>query len=246
MRKWAAAKAAWAEWRRMDANEAIAREEIRDTISRYNHAGDRGHLDALVALLHRDGVLDLEDETDCERPHRDPARGSRGGRTIGAVAARALCAITSRASGSSSPGSSTAIAASYFLVFTEIGLDHWGRYADRFARADGAWRIAHRKVRVDGATPSSRMASAHRVGGGGGREGEGAALVTGARRGLGRAIALELARRGFSGARGRARSARRRGARRRGAQRGSAARGAAPRRHASPRRSRSRPGCASS
>ena len=64
-------------------------------------------------------------------------------------------------------GSDTAIAASYFLVFTEVGLDHWGRYADRLVRGEGAWRIAHRKVRVDGATPHSRMAGEHRVSGGG-------------------------------------------------------------------------------
>src|SRR5882724_10365354 len=46
----------------MDASEAIAREEIRDVISRYNHAGDRGNLDALARCFTEDGVLDLEGE----------------------------------------------------------------------------------------------------------------------------------------------------------------------------------------
>jgi hypothetical protein len=33
------------------------------------------------------------------------------------------------------------------------GLDHWGRYTDRFVRVDGTWLFAQRSVRVDGATP---------------------------------------------------------------------------------------------
>ena len=60
-------------------------------------------------------------------------------------------------------GPDTASAASYFLVFTEVGLDHWGRYADRLVRAGGSWLIAHRKVRLDGAVHNSRMASGRRV-----------------------------------------------------------------------------------
>ena len=60
-------------------------------------------------------------------------------------------------------GVDTATASSYFATYTEIGLDHWGRYQDRLVRLDAAWLLAHRKVRVDGASPGSRMAVAHRV-----------------------------------------------------------------------------------
>jgi hypothetical protein len=60
-------------------------------------------------------------------------------------------------------GADTANASSYFAAYTEIGLDHWGRYQDRLVREGGAWLLSHRKVRVDGASPGSRMAAAHRV-----------------------------------------------------------------------------------
>ncbi len=142
----------------MDASEAVAREEIRDVISRYNHAGDRGDLDALVHCFTEDGVLDLADEDDFV------GRAAILARLSGVVAAsvergpRALVRHHVSSVKIALTGSETARAASYFLVFTEVGLDHWGRYADRFARTHGAWRIAHRKVRLDGASPVSRMA----------------------------------------------------------------------------------------
>jgi hypothetical protein len=46
-----------------------------------------------------------------------------------------------------------AAARSYFQVLTMRGLDHWGRYTDRFVSHDGTWQFSHRSVRVDGATP---------------------------------------------------------------------------------------------
>ena len=36
---------------------------------------------------------------------------------------------------------------------TAGGLDHWGRYTDRFGCVDGRWVFTQRSVRVDGATP---------------------------------------------------------------------------------------------
>jgi hypothetical protein len=45
----------------------------------------------------------------------------------------------------------------YFTVMTGEGVDHWGRYKDRFApEPDGdthRWLFAHRLVRTDGRTP---------------------------------------------------------------------------------------------
>ena len=48
-----------------------------------------------------------------------------------------------------------ATVASYFTVFTEIGLDHMGRYRDRLVPVDDRWLIAHRFVSTDWRAPES-------------------------------------------------------------------------------------------
>ncbi len=147
----------------MDASEAIAREQIRDVISRYNHAGDRGDLDALVRCFAEDGVLDLEDEDDFIGRAAILSRLSRVVTDSRERSRRPLVRHHVSSVKIELTGPNAATAASYFLVFTEVGLDHWGRYADRLRRSDGEWLIAHRKVRVDGASAHSAMAVAHRI-----------------------------------------------------------------------------------
>ncbi len=45
--------------------------------------------------------------------------------------------------------------ASYFTVFTHIGLDHMGRYRDRMVPVGDEWLIAHRFVSTDWRAPES-------------------------------------------------------------------------------------------
>ena len=40
----------------------------------------------------------------------------------------------------------------YFLAVTEHGVDHWGRYRDRYLPEGDRWLFEHRYVRTDGAT----------------------------------------------------------------------------------------------
>ncbi len=149
----------------MDAAEVIAREQIRDVIARYNHAGDRGRLDELVLCFAEDGVMQLADVP--ELRGREPIRDY-----LEAVV-RDLAEATTRATLRHHVASilieltsaDTANARSYFSVYTEVGLDHWGSYRDRLDRVGEAWLFAQRRVHVDGATPSSRMAMRHRVAG---------------------------------------------------------------------------------
>lgn len=141
----------------MDAVEAIAREQIRDVIARYNHAGDRGRLDALVACFCEDGVLEL--------PDLPALRGREAIERHLAAVVRELAANTERATlrhhvasvRIELAGADAADAWACFSVFTEIGLDHWGGYRDRLVRVGDAWLLANRRVRVDGAAPGSRM-----------------------------------------------------------------------------------------
>jgi uncharacterized protein (TIGR02246 family) len=146
----------------MTLEELAAREAIRDVIARYNHAGDRGRLDELVRCFAEDGVMDLEGLA--------PLAGRAAIEAHLAGVVRELASRTQRATLRHHVSSvrialaeaDRAEAWSYFAVFTEIGLDHWGRYSDRFVRAGGEWLIALRKVRVDGAAPGSRMFGAPR------------------------------------------------------------------------------------
>jgi hypothetical protein len=147
----------------MTQDELLAREAIRDVIARYNHAGDRGRLDELVRCFAEDGALELEGEA--------PLRGRAAIHAhLSGVAAR-LAANTARATlrhhvsslRIEVQGAGAAEAWSYFSVFTEIGLDHWGRYGDRLVRRGDEWLFALRRVRVDGASPGSRMLEPRRA-----------------------------------------------------------------------------------
>jgi hypothetical protein len=53
---------------------------------------------------------------------------------------------------------SEARVACYFTVFTEIGLDHYGRYRDVFVPVGDNWLIRHRFVSTDWRAPDSTMA----------------------------------------------------------------------------------------
>lgn len=141
----------------MDLEELVAREEIRGLIARYNHAGDRGRLDELVACFGPDGVMEIEGVAPLQgrsaiRQHLEGVMSALAAATTHATLRHHVSSIAIEVD-----SRVEARAHSYFLVFSEVGLDHWGRYADHFARVHGSWRIEHRRVRVDGASPDSRM-----------------------------------------------------------------------------------------
>ena len=47
----------------------------------------------------------------------------------------------------------------YFAVIVDSGLDHWGRYIDRYVRVEGEWKFEHRRVALDGRVDASWFAS---------------------------------------------------------------------------------------
>ncbi|MAI27015.1 MAG: hypothetical protein CMN75_13380 [Spirochaeta sp.] len=143
----------------MTVEELQARESIRDTLAQYNHSGDRGRVAELAACFTRDGVLDLEKD--------DAARGRE------AIETRLARVVWKTKAQSEKPRVRHHVSSikieledpeharvrSYFVVFTDIGLDHWGSYEDRFRAVSGTWLIEHRHVRVDGVSSPQSMAA---------------------------------------------------------------------------------------
>lgn len=137
----------------MEIWELVVRECIRDTVARYNHAGDSGRFDDMVACFTEAGELTIVGST--EHFGRPALRDFFSG--VGANAQPGFThlrhCVTNLLIDVESP--ETATARSYFQVITDIGVDHWGRYRDRFVLADGGWRIAQRSVKTDGYAPNS-------------------------------------------------------------------------------------------
>src|SRR3954467_704487 len=126
----------------MELWEVSAREHIRDLIAHYNLAGDRGWIDDMIQLFAADGTRTIDGDdhvghdairavfTNATGPHPELIRHHVATLKIDVPA----------------PGQASARC--YFQVITVTGLDHWGRYSDRFAIVDGQWRFTHRSVRV--------------------------------------------------------------------------------------------------
>ena len=140
----------------MEHWELIARESIRDLVARYNANGDSGRFAPMLELFADDAAMELPDATHtgreairamlegvATRTGDRPASGARFIRHFTATHQIDI-ASTSEASGRA-----------YYAVLTDKGLDHWGRYIDRYCCIDGRWLFAHRKVSVDGAVPGS-------------------------------------------------------------------------------------------
>lgn len=135
----------------MEVWELVARESIRDAVARYNANGDAGRFEAVVDVFAPNCVFEL---VDGER--RSLHHGHDGVREV-------LTAFAQRWSAEAVAQGSTpyvrhfvattqidvhdrasATARSYIAAVMAHGLDHWGRYVDRFALIDGRWLLAHR------------------------------------------------------------------------------------------------------
>lgn len=142
----------------MQTWELVAREQIRDTLARYNWAGDAGRIDELAETFCADGVLEIAGS--------EPLRGRSAivaflGGVTGNIRAHADVKPIVRHNVANvlftDVAAEQARVRCYFTVFTHIGLDHFGRYRDIFVPDGDGWRIKHRKVSTDWAAPDSAM-----------------------------------------------------------------------------------------
>lgn len=140
--------------------EAVARESIRDLVARYNGLGDRGRFADLLELFVPDAAMELR-----RRGHDDHRRyegrveiesiftgvsDQVEGRDDSRPAVAFVRHLTATHVIDLGDDGDTATGSCYFQVLTDTGLDHWGRYADRYVRADGRWRFAERVVTTEG------------------------------------------------------------------------------------------------
>jgi hypothetical protein len=148
----------------MELWELSAREACRDTLAQYTHSGDRYLLEDFAAAFCEDGILEIRGAAPLQG--RSAIMARFGGTT---EAERVRHEVSSGASGRQrrvvrhnvtnvrfeavSPTEATV--ASYFTVFTEIGLDHMGRYRDRLVPVGERWLIAHRFVSTDWRAPNT-------------------------------------------------------------------------------------------
>lgn len=143
----------------MEIWELVARERIRDTLARYNWAGDAGRLDGLAETFCPDGVLEIRG---FEPLHGRAAIASFLGGVTGKIAVDAGVTPIVRHNLANvlftevTPGQ--AQVTSYFTVITNVGLDHCGRYRDTLVPGGDAWMIKHRTVSTDWVAPDSTMA----------------------------------------------------------------------------------------
>ncbi len=138
----------------MELWELVARESIRDLVARYNANGDSGRFDQVLECFAPDAIMELDGR---------PYRGRAEIRTIftGAaeMARRGPEPIIVRHHTSTLQidiaSQQDASSRCYYQVLSGKGLDHWGRYLDRYGVIDGKWCFFHRREFLDGFAPDS-------------------------------------------------------------------------------------------
>ena len=139
--------------------DEVAREAIRYTLAAYHLAGDRGRIDELVETFAADGVLELPSGRYAGRPAIHAVLGGVGERSTAPPAPGPSRPGVLRHHLTTShvrfAGPAAADVWSYFLVISAVGVDHSGRYVDRFVATPTGWLIASRRVVVEWAAPDS-------------------------------------------------------------------------------------------
>jgi len=130
----------------------VARDEIRQLMARYNLAGDTGRREEFAALFSHDAQLTAPG---LDLRTRDGIMAGLFSASPKAEPAFKVYRHHLTTSKIEITSDTTAQARTYFLVITDIGLDHTGVYSDEFRKESQGWRIARRVVRLDHVSPQS-------------------------------------------------------------------------------------------
>ena len=138
----------------MELWELDAREQIRDLVARYNANGDSGRFAPVLELFAADAVMHIPSGSHHGRAAIEAMFANAAAKTGSTDASRATFIRHFTATLQIDLESSdTASSRCYYQVLTERGLDHWGRYLDRYRCIEGRWLFAERKVTTDGMVP---------------------------------------------------------------------------------------------
>ena len=142
----------------MDIWEPVVRESVRQTLADYTAGTDRFRLQDLAACFAPEGVLEFPGSEPMVGPAAIAARlGAQLGGT--AVGATPLTHVRHHVSSVrfGAVARDRVDVGSYFVVFTDVGVDHWGRYRDVLVPMDDRWLFASRQISVDGYSARSLM-----------------------------------------------------------------------------------------
>ena len=150
----------------MTLDDLLAREGIRDLVTRYNSYSDTGRFDPLWALFAEDAVMEIAGSdgdvtvfagrVNIEQIFTGAQRRVQAQiETAGPTYVRHFTATHQI----DLVDADHATGRCYFAVIVDRGLDHWGRYIDRYVRIEGDWKFEHRRVALDGRVDASWFAS---------------------------------------------------------------------------------------
>jgi|TARA_B110001454_G_scaffold218803_2_gene248010 hypothetical protein len=144
----------------MELWELIARESIRDLVTRYNSNGDSGRFNEVMALFADNAIMEVEGEAGpvVHRGHAEIRTIFTGTqerwaeeRGAGVHVSDAHYVRHRVATHQIDFDNDThARGYSYYEVLMPHGLDHWGRYFDRYERRGDKWIFTYRKATREG------------------------------------------------------------------------------------------------
>lgn len=146
----------------MTLDDLVAREGIRDLVARYNSYSDAGRFEQLWDLFAERAVMHLvnpggneatyEGREEIKKIFTGAQERVQGQLATGGPAYVRHFTATHQID---LVDADHATGRCYFAVILERGLDHWGRYVDRYVREGDRWRFEHREVTVDGRVEAS-------------------------------------------------------------------------------------------
>jgi len=142
----------------MTLEEMLARESIRYTLELYNRNADTADYDRHADVFHPEAVMEVQHGAPLVGVPAIQAAMRAGAERRGAYVPGNFQRHNLTSTMISFPGEGLAEVTTYIIVITEIGLDHAGRYDDRFERVGDRWLIRRRRATMEWADPRSRFA----------------------------------------------------------------------------------------